>query len=157
MFESSLIGLCDKFSHFSMADNSQWIFDRMDEMPESSFSFKCLPKRIFNGGYFEDSLFSLFCEKKNNWWLISWVLCILHYWKTSDQSVLISFVSYLPYKYHTFSLSSCFWSLCSNLIGCNHICSLFDYRWSNCTCNRTKLNLSVVRKKKRRIKWAKQQ
>lgn len=65
VFESSLIGLFDRFSHFSMADNSQWIFDRIDEIPESSFSFKCRPKRIFISGYFRESLFmtfSLFCK-----------------------------------------------------------------------------------------------
>lgn len=60
---SSLIGLVDKFSHFSIADNSQWLFERIDDIPESSFSFKCRPKRIFINGYFNKScaaIFSLF-------------------------------------------------------------------------------------------------
>lgn len=61
---SSLMGLVDTFSHFSIADNSQWLFERIDDIPESSFSFiKCRPKRIFIIGYFNIScaaIFSLF-------------------------------------------------------------------------------------------------
>lgn len=66
--ESSLIGLCDRLPHFSITDNSQWIFDRMDEMPESSFSFKCRWKRIFIRGYLSESFvtFSLFYKRKKN-------------------------------------------------------------------------------------------
>lgn len=92
--------------------------------------------------------------KQNNWFSLR-VLCILQCWKYSDRSVLRSFAPYLPYKYHTFSLSSCFWSLYSNLIGCNRICLLFDYQCWNCTCNRTKPNPSVVRKKEEKSEQSK--
>lgn len=64
VLESSLLGLLNILSHFSIPDSSQWIFERIEEIPESSFSFKCCWKRIFISGYFNESWFgmvSLFC------------------------------------------------------------------------------------------------
>lgn len=142
--ESSLIGLCERLPHFSITDNSHCIFDRMDEMPESSFSFKCRWKRIFIRGYFNESLFvtfSLFCKGKIQFFDVPFKL----YAKLISTSIL----PLLPYKYHTFSPSSCFWSSNLLLIDCNHIYLTFDCQCSNCTYNKTMPNLSVSLKTKK--------